>query len=150
WQAVRGAQVDLTTQAAFLNDKWTLGRHWTFNLGVRAEWEGGDATGGIQPISASRIVPRLGASFDVRGDGKFKLDATYSHYAGKYSETQFAQNTNVGNPDAIYYLYSGPSGQGRSFAPGFDLANYTEVFGGSFATANVFYDKDIKSPVTKE
>jgi hypothetical protein len=95
-------------------------------------------------------VPRLAVSFDVRGDGKFKLDATYSHYAGKYSETQFAQNTNVGNPDAIYYLYSGPSGQGRSFAPGFDLANYTEVFSGSFATANVFYDENIKSPVTKE
>lgn len=150
WQAIRGAQVDLTTQAAFLNDKWTLGRHWSFNLGVRAEWEGGAATGGIQPISASRIVPRLGASYDVRGDGKFKLDATYSQYAGKISETQFANNTNVGNPNAIYYLYSGPAGQGRAFAPGIDPKNYTEVIGGTFPTANVFYSPDIKSPLTKE
>jgi hypothetical protein len=150
YQAVRGAQIDLTTQAAYVNDRWTLNNHWAFNIGARAEWAKGKATGGIQPVNASRIVPRLGASFDVRGDGKFKLDATYSQYAGKYSETQFAQNTNVGNPDAIYYLYTGPSGQGRSFAPGFDLANYTTVFSGSFATANVFYDKNIKSPVTKE
>jgi hypothetical protein len=148
--AVRGAQIDLTTQAAYVNDRWTLNNHWSFNLGARAEWANGEATGGIKPVSASRIVPRLGASFDPRGDGRFKLDATYSHYAGKYSETQFAQNTNVGNPDAIYYLYTGPSGQGRSFAPGFDLANYTTIFSGSFATANVFYDKNIKSPVTKE
>lgn len=150
YQATRGAQIDLTTQAAYVNDRWTLNNHWSFNIGARAEWAKGEATGGIQPVSASRIVPRLAASFDVRGDGKFKLDATYSHYAGKYSETQFANNTNVGNPDAIYYLYTGPSGQGRSFAPGFDLANYTEVFSGSFATANVFYDENIKSPVTKE
>jgi hypothetical protein len=150
YQAVRGAQIDLTTQAVYVNDRWTLNSHWSFNLGARAEWAGGKATGGIEPVNASRIVPRLGASFDVKGDGKFKLDATYSHYAGKYSETQFAANTNVGNPDAIYYAYSGPSGQGRSFAPGFDLANYTEVLSGSFATANVFYDKNIKSPVTKE
>jgi hypothetical protein len=150
WQAVRGAQVDLTTQAVFANDKWTLSKHWSFNLGARAEWEGGNATGGIQPISASRIVPRLGASFDVRGDGKFKLDATYSHYAGKVSETQFANNTNVGNPNAIYYLYTGPAGQGRAFAPGIDPKNYTQIIGGTFPTANVFYDPNIKAPVTKE
>jgi len=150
YQAVRGAQIDLTTQAVYVNDRWTLNNHWSFNLGARAEWAGGKATGGIEPVNASRIVPRLGASFDPKGDGRFKLDATYSHYAGKYSETQFAANTNVGNPDAIYYAYSGPSGQGRSFAPGFDLANYTEIFGGSFATANVFYDNNVKSPITKE
>jgi hypothetical protein len=150
YQAVRGAQIDLTTQAGYVNDRWTLNNHWAFNLGVRAEWQGGDATGGIKPISASRIVPRLGASFDPVGDGKFKLDLTYSHYAGKVSETQFANNTNVGNPNAIYYLYTGPDGQGRSFAPGFDLSNYTEIIGGAFPTANVFYDKNIKSPVTKE
>jgi outer membrane receptor for ferrienterochelin and colicin len=150
WQAVRGAQVDLTTQAVFLNDHWTLGSRWAFNVGVRAEWEGGNATGGIQPISASRIVPRLGASFDVLGNGKFKLDATYSQYAGKISETQFANNTNVGNPNAIYYQYTGPDGQGRSFAPGIDPKNYTEIIGGVFPTANVFYAPNIKSPVTKE
>ena len=150
WQAVRGAQIDLTTQAAFVNDKWSLNPHWTFNLGIRAEWEGGSATGGIQPISASRIVPRLGASFDVRGDGKFKLEATYSHYAGKVAETQFANNTNVGNPNAIYYSYTGPDGQGRAFGPGIDPASYAEIIGGTFPTANVFYDDNIKSPVTKE
>ena len=126
----RGAQIDLATQAVFLNDRWTLGNHWSFNLGARAEWQGARPPAGIQPISASRIVPRLGASFDVRGDGKFKLDATYSHYAGKVSETQFANNTNVGNPNAIYSLYTGPDGQGRAFAPGIDPANYTEVIGG--------------------
>jgi Carboxypeptidase regulatory-like domain len=150
WQAVRGAQVDLTTQAIYLNDRWTLNSHWGFNLGVRAEREGGLATGGIEPIHATRIVPRLAASYDVNGDGKIKLDMTYSHYAGKASETQFANNTNVGNPNAIYYLYTGPDGQGRGFAPGINPANYTEVIGGTFPTANVFYDKDIKTPVTKE
>ncbi len=118
YQATRGAQIDLTTQSAYVNDRWTLNDHWSFNLGARAEWAKGKATGGIQPVSASRIVPRLGASFDPRGDGKFKLDATYSHYAGKYSETQFAANTNVGNPDAIYYLYTGPERPGPQLRSG--------------------------------
>jgi Carboxypeptidase regulatory-like domain/TonB dependent receptor/TonB-dependent Receptor Plug Domain len=150
WIAQRGAQIDLTTNSAYLNDKWTLNNHWSFNLGARAEWAKGEASTGQQPVSSSRIVPRLGASFDVRGDGKYRLDGTYSQYSGKYSETQFANNTNVGNPDAIYYLYTGPAGQGRAFAPGISPANYTQVLTGAFPTANVFYSPDIKSPVTKE
>ena len=151
WQAIRGAQIDLTTQSIYLNDKWALNNHWSFNVGARAEWESGNATGGIKPVSnATRVVPRLAAAFDVRGDGKYKLEGTYSHYAGKISETQFANNTNVGNPDAIYYLYTGPAGQGRTFAPGIDPRNYTQVIGGTFPTANVFYGSDIKSPLTKE
>jgi hypothetical protein len=150
WQAVRGAVSYLTTNSAYLNDKWTLSNHWGFNLGVRAEWEKSEATGNIRTVSANRIVPRLGASFDVNGDGKFKLDATYSHYAGKLNETQFLNNTNVGNPNAIYYLYTGPAGQGRAFAPGIDPANYSQIIGGTFPTANVKYSPDIKTPLTHE
>jgi len=150
WMATRGAEINLTTQSVYVNDRWTLNRHWSFNLGARAEWVKGDATAGIQPVNSSRIVPRLGVTFDPRGDGKFKLDATYSQYAGKYSETQFSNNTNVGNPDAVYYIYTGPAGQGRAFAPGIDPANYGEILTGVFPTANVFYDANIKSPVTKE
>jgi hypothetical protein len=150
WQAVKGAEVTIATTSAYVNDRVAIGKRWSFNLGARAEWVRGDATAGIKPVSASRIVPRLGASFDVLGNGKIKLDGTYSQYAGKYSEAQFANNTNVGNPNAIYYLYTGPAGQGRDFAPGINPANYTQVIGGSFPTANVLYGKNIKSPVTKE
>jgi hypothetical protein len=150
WQAVRGAEVNLTTNSAYANDRWTLNNHWSFNLGVRAEWATGDATGGIKPVDASRIVPRLSAAYDFMGNGQYRLEGTYSHYAGKYSESQFANNTNVGNPDSIYYIYTGPAGQGVGFAPGFVPANYGVIATGTFPTANVFYDKDIKSPVTKE
>ena len=36
------------------------------------------------------------------------------------------------------------------FAAGFDPANYTDIFGGSFPTANIFFDRKLSSPVTKE
>ena len=150
WRPVRGAQIDIRTNSLYLNDRWRLNDRWSFNLGVRAEWASSETADGVQGVDASRIVPRLGAAFDVRGDGRFKLEATYSHYAGKYTENLFAANTNVGNPDAIYYLYDGPPGQGRNFAPGIDPANYPTVLGGVFPTANVLYDPDIKSSLTKE
>ncbi len=37
WRATRGARLDLKTTSLFLNDRWQLNPHWSFNLGVRFE-----------------------------------------------------------------------------------------------------------------
>jgi hypothetical protein len=148
--ATRGARLDLTTQSLFFNDRWQLDNHWSFNLGARYEKTSGSATGGLAVVDAKGpLVPRLGVSYDVNGDGKYKLDATYAHYAGGYNAAQFGSTTNVGNPNGVYSVYVGPAGQGRDFAPGFDAANY-QIFQGVFPTANIFFDKNLSSPVTKE
>ncbi|MCL4821924.1 MAG: TonB-dependent receptor [Vicinamibacteria bacterium] len=149
WLPVRGAQVDLTTRSFYVNDRWTLNDKWSFNLGFRFENVTSDATQVQSGADTTSFVPRLGATWDVKGDGKHRLYATYAHYAGKASETQFADNSNVGTPNLIQYVYSGPAGQGRSFTPGFTLANWTAV-GGSFPTRNVFFADDLGTPITKE
>ena len=150
WRSVQGAQIDLNTAALYLNDRWQLSSRWTFNLGVRFERHTTEATqAGITSISSSAVVPRLGATFDVKGDGRWILQATYGHYAGKAAETQFADNTNVGTPSLVQSLYTGPAGTGVGFAPGFNLANYT-VVGGNFPVANVFLDQGLNTPITKE
>jgi TonB dependent receptor len=134
----------------YVNDRWQLNNKWTFNLGARWERHTADATqAGIVTPNSSVVVPRLAATFDVAGDGRWILQATYGHYAGKASETQFARDTNVGNPNQVNYLYNGPVGEGVGFAPGFDLSNYS-VIGGSFPVRNVFLDPNLKTPVTKE
>jgi hypothetical protein len=150
WLPVRGAQVDLHTTSIYVNDRWQLNNHWTFNLGARFEKYNPDTTqAGIVSPSSNALVPRLGATYDVKGDGKWILQATYGHYAGKQSETQFADNTNVGTPNLIVLQYAGPSGEGVNFAPGFDLNNYS-VIGGSFPVKNVFLDTGLRTPITKE
>lgn len=149
WIPVRGARVDLVTDAVFFNDSWRLNEHFSFNLGLRWENVTGEATGDITTVDSSRLVPRLAASYDVTGDGKYLLKGSYAQYSGKYNERQFAVNTNVGNPSSLTYDYVGPAGQGFGFAPGFDLANWVLVTG-SIPTANIFVDPDIKSPVADE
>ena len=84
-----------------------------------------EATGDIVGVDTDTIVPRLAATFDAKGDGRSCCRRTYAHYAGKYSEAQFAGNTDVANPSLVRYAYTGPAGQGSDFAPGFDPANYT-------------------------
>ncbi|MCY4602365.1 MAG: TonB-dependent receptor [Acidobacteria bacterium] len=150
WLATRGAQIDIHTTSYFVNDEWALNEHFSFNLGVRGEVIDSEATGGITTVDTSSVVPRLGVAYDPLGDGRFTIQSTYSHYAGKYSEAQFAEITNVGNPDLLIGIYTGPPGQGRDFAPGFDVDNNYRIVDGSFATQNVMFDPDLKSPLTKE
>ena len=123
-----------------MQDNWTIGPRLTLNLGVRHERVKSEATGGIIGVDTNTTVPRLAATYDLFGNGGTVLQASFAHYAGKYSEAQIGRNSPVGNPAVVLYDYTGPAGAGRDFAPGFDLANYDVVFG-SFPTANIFLDE---------
>ena len=149
WIAVQGAQIDIKTLSLYAQDRWTAGDRLAFDLGVRFEKVRTDATGGIVGADTDTIVPRLGASYDVTGDGRTVAHATYARYSGRFSERAFARNTNVGSPSRVDWAYVGPNGQGFDFAPGFDLRNYV-VIGGNFPTANVFFDEGLSSPKTNE
>lgn len=150
WLAVRNSEINIVTNSLYLQDRLTAGPRLTIEAGTRLELVQSEATGDINTVDAMTIVPRLGASYDVAGDGRWIAQGTYAHYAGKYSEAQFARNTNVGVASLVTYQYGGPAGQGVDFAPGFDRANYTQVIGGSFPTANVVLDEGVHSPVTRE
>lgn len=150
WLATRGARIDIETTSLYAHDRWIAGRHLTFDAGVRYERVRSDATGDIVGADTDTIVPRLAATYDLKANGRFVLQTTYGHYAGKYSEAQFTNNTDVSNPSLVRYTYTGPAGQGLEFAPGLDPANYTRVLDGSFPTANVFFEDGLHSPVTRE
>jgi hypothetical protein len=149
WIATRGVELDIQTQSLFINDRWNLNDKWTFNIGARYEQIDSETDGGVHTLDSSALVPRLGASWDVLGNGKYKVDVTYSQYAGRYLPGQFGNNNSVGNPALVYGYYIGPQGQGADFAPGFDPANY-EFYYVSAPTANVIQESDLSSPITDE
>jgi hypothetical protein len=109
----------------------------------------GTVSGGATINDTHSFVPRLGLAYDVKGDGKYRLSGTYAQYAGKYNDAQFDQTTNVGNPNGIYYVYTGPAGEGYGFGPAFDLKNY-EIFSVNFPVANVFFQSSLSSPIVTE
>jgi hypothetical protein len=149
WLAVRGATLNVDNQSIYAQDHWAMGKHLSADLGVRYERVRSEATGGIVGVDTDTVVPRLAAAVDVNGDGRMILHATYGHYAGRYNEAQIGVNSNVANPDETIGVYAGPPGQGRSFAAGFNPANYDIVFG-KFPTANVSFEPGLSSPLTKE
>jgi hypothetical protein len=149
WMPLRGSSIDVTTASAFVNDHWTAGSRFTFDLGLRYERVRSNATGDISGADGGTLVPRLAAAYDLTADGRTVARASYGHYAGKYNDVQFSRNSNVGNADRITGTYIGPAGEGRGFAPGFDPANY-QTFTGTFPTANVFFAEGLESPLTRE
>jgi hypothetical protein len=150
WLATRGARIDTTTTSLYAQDRWAATRQLTFDLGVRYERVRSEATGDIVGADTDTWVPRLAATYDLKGDGRWVAQATYGHYAGKYSEAQFAGNSDVANPSLVIYGYTGPAGQGLNFAPGLDPRNYTQVLGGTFPTANVSFADGLSSALNKE
>jgi hypothetical protein len=149
WIATRGAELNTDNNSFFLQDHWVATTKLSFDLGVRFETVKSNSTGGIVGVDTSTVVPRLAAAFDPKGDGRTVFHATYGWYSGRYNDTQVGSNSAVGNPAITIGIYTGPAGQGREFAPGFDPANYVTVFG-SFPTANVSMATGLSSPVTKE
>jgi hypothetical protein len=148
--ATRGAKIDIKTTSVYVQDRWVVTPRLTLRLGTRIEAVRGNATGDITTVDTTSIVPRLGAAFDVRGDGATVAQATYGHYSGKYNQVQFSANTNVGRPSEIDYVYTGPAGQGSDFAPGFDVNNYNQAVWANFPTANVDVADGIRSPSVRE
>jgi carboxypeptidase family protein/TonB-dependent receptor-like protein len=150
WLPTIGAVLNINTSSLYLQDHWVATPRLSIDLGTRFEAVRSNATGDIVTVDTTTIVPRLGATFDLAGNGRTVLQATYGHYAGKYSEAQFGSNTTVGNPSRVTYGYTGPAGQGRDFAPGFNLANYGTIISASFPTANIFVSPDLQSPTVRE
>lgn len=152
WIGNRDAEIELNTQSVFVNDRWQLNDKWSFNLGFRYEEVTGESQSGITTVDNDALVPRLAASYDVRGDGKYRFDLTYAQYAGKYSESQFAENTDVGNPPGLFYIYVGPDGEGYNFAPAYDFSNpdFYQVVAADDGTQNIVVADSISSPVVDE
>ncbi len=153
WIATRGAKLTTTTDSFFVNDRWNLNSHLSFNIGARYEHAKTTSTGGAIPITppvdTSNIVPRLAASYDPLANGRFKFDVTYSQYVGRYNPGIIGANSPVGNPAYLYGYYVGPAGQGRNFAPGFDPKNYVFYTAG-VPTANISVAKGLHAPINNE
>ena len=99
---------DLVTKSAFVNDKWDLNPHLSFNLGARYDKNNAIDSFHNAVSNDSNVSPRVGVIFDVSGNGKLRLDANYGKYVGRLAETVAGGASAAGNPATIRLAYAGP------------------------------------------
>jgi hypothetical protein len=98
---------NFNTNSFFVNDKWRLNNNLSFNIGVRYDKNDGKDASGTLVAKDSKISPRLGVVWDLKGDGEWMVNASYGTYvtaiAGGVADIGAG-----GNPASITYDYYGP------------------------------------------
>jgi hypothetical protein len=153
YPAVIGATLNIDNNSLYVQDHWAINARWSADLGARYEHVKALSTGDILSVKNNRIVPRLGTTYDIKGNGNHIVHVTYGQYSGRYNEAQIGGNSPVGNPADIFSFYQGPAGRGLNFAPGLDVKNYpvnSDNASVTVPTANVFTDPGMKSPLIHE
>jgi hypothetical protein len=101
------ARANLLTQSAFVNDRVSLGAHWSLNLGLRWDKNHDRASDGALVSTSGSFSPRLGIRFDPRGDGRLVFDAGYSKYATKLHARIANAASAAGNAATYQWAYRG-------------------------------------------
>ena len=97
------------TYSGYVNDAWTYDKHWSFNVGVRYDKNGGVDSQGRTVIKDSAFSPRLSATFDPKGNGDWTLNAAYGHYVAAIANSVGDSGSAGGQPATIDFAYLGPS-----------------------------------------
>jgi outer membrane receptor protein involved in Fe transport len=100
---------DLRTDSAFVNDTWNATSRLTFTIGARFDRNHAEDADGVVSSNDHKLSPRLSAQFDVRGDGRHRLSASFADYASRIADSIASSNQSAGNAAAIDFAYRGPA-----------------------------------------
>ncbi|HSP13630.1 MAG TPA: TonB-dependent receptor [Thermoanaerobaculia bacterium] len=97
------------TNSAFINDRWDLNDHWSFSLGLRYDKNDATDASGNKVSKDSRVTPRLNATYDIAGNGRGRVTASYAQYASRIVDGPASSQAAAGSPASIYFQYLGPA-----------------------------------------
>jgi len=140
---------DTSFVGIFLQDRWNPTGRLTFNVGIRFDhqegivpkqaedraYEPARVLESFKPILWNTISPRIGASYDLTGDGKTVLRASYGRYYSPGISDYFSR-VNPNGYERRYYLLNSDGTLGDQY-----------FFSASAATA---IDPDVRAPYLDE
>jgi outer membrane receptor for ferrienterochelin and colicin len=99
---------DFRTHSVFVNDQWRLSDRLSFNVGIRYDKNDGKDSGDAKVIDDAAFSPRLSATWDPTGSGRWTLNASYGRYVAGIANS-VADSASAGGAPAQYrFRYDGP------------------------------------------
>jgi hypothetical protein len=99
---------DFVTNSFYVNDSWQLNEKWSFNIGVRYDENDATDSGGGTTADDSKVSPRLGFSYDVKGDGDLVVNASYGTYVAALANNRANAVASGGAIGRAILFYDGP------------------------------------------
>lgn len=100
---------NLRMHSLFVNDGWRLNQHVSVNFGLRWDKNQGQDGGGDVVANAGLLSPRLAATWDPKGDGRWAVSGSYARYVMPMTSNVAASTTAAGNASLYAWLYQGPA-----------------------------------------
>jgi Carboxypeptidase regulatory-like domain/TonB-dependent Receptor Plug Domain len=101
-QGLAGANIT----SLYVQDQWVIGNRLSVNLGIRTEHEVVPSfREGIDALDfgfGDKIAPRIGAAYDVRGDGRFKVYGSWGRYYD-WTKYELSRGSYGGDVWQVYY-----------------------------------------------
>ncbi|HVR44086.1 MAG TPA: carboxypeptidase regulatory-like domain-containing protein [Thermoanaerobaculia bacterium] len=97
------------TNSVFVNDSWRVSDRLNLNLGLRYDVNDGKDAGHNKVIDDSKLSPRIGAAYDLRGGGDMMLYGSFARYVNAIANSQAGAGSAAGSPASITWFYRGPA-----------------------------------------
>jgi hypothetical protein len=158
---------DQRMYGVYLNDRLDISPRWGLNIGLRYDVNDIVDEEGTLVSDDTALQPRLAATWDVQGTGRYRVNASYGQYVDLITNSMGSAAWPGGNPSYLYWQYDGPVIEGlptfEAFARVFEWFNSLCDDEGHCGTANMDalydayggatgarFDRSLKSTTTNE
>ncbi|HEY0156881.1 MAG TPA: carboxypeptidase regulatory-like domain-containing protein [Thermoanaerobaculia bacterium] len=101
-------EADFTARAFFVNDRVSLGRHLTASLGLRHDHNHAVNLDDRVVTDDARFSPRVGLVYDLAGNGRDRVNASFGRYVAKTHESATNSIEAATSPTTFAWEYTGP------------------------------------------
>ena len=99
---------DIRTYSAYANDQWRYNNRLSFNIGARFDLNRSKDQSGASVVKDSQWSPRLGATWDLKGNGKWTANLGYARYVSGISTALVDAGSAGGRQASFSWFYQGP------------------------------------------
>ena len=100
---------DIKTYSGYINDAWRFNNKLSVNIGARYDANRSTDQSGTSVVKDSQWSPRVGVTYDIKGDSSWVANASFSRYVMGISTALVDAGSAGGRTASYSWYYKGPN-----------------------------------------